>query len=86
MTLNKEHIVKETEKAILLTIGYKYDENAPAITFTLPTGETKSGFYRRVDVWFPKSQLNENNEFPSWLVATKKREANFRHTVSDIIF
>lgn len=86
MTTSNFIIVKETEKAILYVVGFKFDENAPAIVYGV-NGEEKNNTGRLVQCWFPKSVISENGTVADWF--TKKvREAfgKFNPICGDEIF
>ncbi len=78
MTVKQENIVKETEKAICLTIGLKMNDNGEMMFIN-----GKPGFFTKVNAWFPKSQIVDN-EIPTWLASAKMKEAHFN--ITDIIY
>lgn len=61
--------VKESEKAILFIVGFKYNENSKSIVYGIE-GEQGFGPGREVEVWMPKSVISEDNTIADWF--TKK--------------
>jgi len=83
MNISKLTIEKETEKAICVIVALKHNDNGEHMFV-----DGKSGFFKKVTAWFPKSQIKDG-EVPAWLVASKKqelREYGYRFNITDIVY
>jgi hypothetical protein len=79
MTIRKENIVKETEKALQIIIGLRQCDNGK---YMIVRGN--GGYFKEVMAWVPKSQINTENEIPQWLATKILREAHLN--ITDEIF
>ena len=58
-------MVRETEKAILFVVGFKFNENAPKIVHG-PKGEQDYAPGKEVEMWIPKSVISEDSTIAMW--------------------
>lgn len=78
--------VSETEKAIKYIIGFKFNENRPAIVYGIDGEQNlKTGYL--VECWFPKSVINTEGVVADWFVK-KVYEAfgRFNPMMGDVIY
>lgn len=76
--------VKETEKAILFVVGFKFNENMPKIVCGVE-GEQSFMTGKEVEMWMPKSVINEEGIIADWF-AKKIYEAFGRFGLRDVIY
>ena len=57
--------VKETEKAILFVVGFKFNENSQPIVFG-PAGNQGFDTGKEVEMWIPKSVISEDGTIAMW--------------------
>lgn len=85
MTTTKMKIVKETEKAILFTIAFKYDSFAESIIFGEP-GNQQCEPGRLIDAWIPKSIIGEDGSIPGWFCVKIRKQFGLNEMKGDVIF
>jgi hypothetical protein len=86
MTTSNFTLVRETEKAILYVVGFKFNENRPSIVYGVNGNENLSTGYL-VECWFPKSVIDAEGVVADWF--TKKvLEAfgRFNPIMGDVIY
>lgn len=77
--------VRETEKAILFVVGFKFNENRPSIVYGVNGNQNLSTGYL-VECWFPKSVVSAEGIVADWFVK-KVYEAYGRfNAMMDIIY
>ena len=77
--------VRETEKAILFVVGFKFNENRPSIVYGVNGNENLSTGYL-VECWMPKSVIDADGVIASWF--TKNVWATFGrfNAMLDVIY
>ena len=77
--------VRETEKAILFVVGFKFNENRPSIVYGVNGNENLSTGYL-VECWMPKSVIDADGVIASWF--TKNVWATFGrfNSMMDVIY
>ena len=86
MTTSNFTLVRETEKAVLFVVGFKFSENRPSIVYGV-NGNENLGTGYLVECWFPKSVIDAEGVVADWF--TKKvREAfgRFNPIMGDVIY
>jgi hypothetical protein len=86
MTTSNFTLVRETEKAILYVVGFKFNENRPSIVYGVNGNENLNTGYL-VECWFPKSVIDDEGVVADWF--TKKvRESfgRFNPIMGDVIY
>lgn len=86
MTTKNFTLVKETEKAILYVVGFKFDENLPTVVYGVNGNEDlKTG--RLVQCWFPKSVIDSNGVVSDWFVKKVTESfGRFNPIMGDVIY
>jgi hypothetical protein len=86
MTTSKFTLVKETEKALLFIVGFKFNENRPTVVYGVDGNENlKTGYL--VECWFPKSVIDASGKVADWF--TKKvfdAFGRFTPVAGDVIY
>lgn len=70
MTTSNFKSIRESEKAVMIRATY-YVEYAPSSAFCSSLINDKSG---AMNIWLPKSQINENGEISEWIANAKREE------------
>ena len=85
MTTEKFTKVKETEKAVLFVVGFKFNENSPSIIYGVDGNENLSTGYL-VQCWMPKSVIS-GNVIADWF-SKKIYESfgRFNPIMGDVVF
>ena len=78
--------VSETEKAIKYIIGFKFNENRPAIVYGIDGEQNlKTGYL--VECWFPKSVINTEGVVADWFVKkVYETFGRFNPMMGDVIY
>ena len=86
MTTSKFTLVKETEKALLFIVGFKFNENRPTVVYGVDGNENlKTGYL--VECWLPKSVIDASGKVADWF--TKKvfdAFGRFTPVAGDVIY
>lgn len=85
MTTGKMKMVRETEKAVLLTIAFKYNSYVNSIIFGEP-GNQRCETGRLVDAWVPKSVLSDDGKIAGWFCAKLRRQYHLSEMNGDVVF
>lgn len=86
MTTQNFTLVSETEKAIKFVVGFKFNENRPAIVYGVNGNENvKTGYL--VKCWFPKSVINAEGVIADWFnKKVLESFGRFNPIMGDVIF
>lgn len=76
--------VRETEKAILFVVGFKFNENAPRIVYGTE-GNQGLNTGREVEMWMPKSVISEDGTIAMWF-ANKVYQEFGRMSMRDTLY